>query len=73
MIIQIHGGGIGPTARNFTAAVILQDDVVVKTAPILQYMNGWTLSRVEEYCRKRHWTWTKVEEKDEDPNIVKIP
>lgn len=60
MIIQIHGSGMGPTASNFTAGIVLEDNVVVKAAPIVKYMNGWTLSRVEDYCRKRHWRWTKV-------------
>jgi len=40
---------------HFYAAVIMKDDHVVKTAPIVHYMKGWTLEKVKTYCRRKRW------------------
>jgi hypothetical protein len=39
----------------FCAGVDLEDDRVVKAAPIVKYMVGWTRRKVESYCRKKNW------------------
>lgn len=48
------------SAPHFTCGVTIdhEDDrpYVRRTAPIVGYMLGWKLSRVEEYCAKRRWT-----------------
>jgi hypothetical protein len=31
---------------NFTAGIVLFDDKVVETAPIVRYMRGWSRDRV---------------------------
>ena len=45
-------------APHFVGAVVLQDDIVVTTAPILKYMRGWSRNKVEQWCRKKHWKYT---------------
>lgn len=43
-------------ARHFVAAVVLDGAaVVVRAAPIVRYMTGWSCSRVLDYCQRRHW------------------
>lgn len=29
--------------------------IVIRAAPIIRYMVGWTLERVEDYCKKKGW------------------
>jgi len=43
--------------RAFTAGLVLQDNVVVETAPIIGYMkrDHWTRDRVRQHCRARGW------------------
>ena len=48
---------IGICAPHFTAAVLLKDGVVVKTAPILHYMKGWTQNLVVSYCVRRNFIY----------------
>ena len=48
------------TAKHFCAGLIVQDGRVTVTAPILRYMMGWTLARVEEYAQAAGWTVTAV-------------
>jgi hypothetical protein len=45
------------TAPHFTAGLVFQNDIVVKTAPILHYMNGWSLKQVEAHCKRKKWTY----------------
>ena len=40
---------------NFTAGIVLFDDVVVEAAPILRYMRRWSRDRVRDYCNKQGW------------------
>lgn len=42
-------------APHFCAGVLLNGDVVVRAAPILKYMKGWTWHRVMAYCDKKRW------------------
>lgn len=42
----------------FVAGLDFDKGVVVKAAPILNYMKGWTRTRVELYVsNKRGWSW----------------
>lgn len=43
------------TANNFTAAIVLEDDLVVEAAPIVKYMIGWTKRKVLNYCMAENW------------------
>ncbi len=48
------------TAAHFCAGVVLgRTDAVVRGAPILAYMVGWTRARVLGYAARKRW---KVEE-----------
>ena len=48
MILQIDSG-------YFCAGVVLDNDRVQRTAPIVKYMLGWTLQRVRDYCERKSW------------------
>jgi hypothetical protein len=41
--------------KAFTAGVELEGDRVVKTAPLLRYMMGWTGAKVHRYAQIRNW------------------
>jgi hypothetical protein len=43
------------SSSYFVAGIILEDKVVVKCAPILRYMRGWSGSDVINYCNKKGW------------------
>jgi len=50
------------TAPHFVAGGELCSKMfVVKAAPIIKYMLGYTISRVEWYCEKKGWS-LEVEE-----------
>jgi len=49
------------SSSYFTAGIILEGKKVVKAAPILKYMLGWTLSRVLSYCKYKRWSVECVE------------
>jgi hypothetical protein len=42
-------------APHFYAAVVLRCDVVIRAAPILKYMMGWSSERVKQYARRKGW------------------
>lgn len=48
-------------APRFVAAVIFDEkDIVKETAPILFYMNNWSLDRVKSYCNSKNWEIKEV-------------
>ncbi len=53
MIIRI-------VAPRFVAGIILAHGRIIRCAPILRHMFGWTMSEVVTYCRKRGWQWQVV-------------
>jgi hypothetical protein len=54
-------------SRNFTAGIVLVDDVVVETAPIVRFMRRWSRDRVRDYCRKYCWQINVISEKVRKP------
>lgn len=46
------------TAPHMCAGLVLVDDKVVRAAPILHYMFGWSIGGVTAYCNRKGWTWT---------------
>jgi hypothetical protein len=42
-------------APHFYAAVVLDGERVVRTAPILKYMEGWDYRYVLSYTRRKRW------------------
>ena len=49
-------------APHFVAGVVLWDDRVVETAPIVKYMNRWSRDQVRDYCARKEWTVRVVNE-----------
>jgi hypothetical protein len=45
------------TAPHFTAGIVFENDIVIRTAPILSYMRGWSLYKVETYCITKKWRY----------------
>ena len=43
------------TAPHFVAGVVLENNTVVRAAPILKYMMGWSWRQVRHYCICKHW------------------
>jgi len=50
------------TAPHFCAGVVIRRQRVCYTAPILHYMQGWSLNRIKNYCGGRGWR----------PEVIKI-
>ena len=50
-------------ASHFTAGVVLEKDKVVRAAPILSYMQGWTSKEVSRFVASKGWL---VREPDEE-------
>ena len=46
-------------APHFVAGVVLKDERVIYAAPILKWMAGWTVDRVEGYCRSKGWEFQR--------------
>lgn len=44
------------TTPRFCAAVIVQDGVVVDTAPILFWLTGKRVEELVKICNDQHWT-----------------
>ncbi|MGY3615694.1 hypothetical protein [Bradyrhizobium sp. USDA 10063] len=49
------------------AGIVLHDDVVVETAPIVRFMRRWSRDRVREYCRKYGWDISVVSRQERAP------
>lgn len=57
------GGSIPPssttairlTSHYFCAGVVLGQKRVIRAAPILKYMKGWTRDEVLRYARNKRW------------------
>jgi hypothetical protein len=52
------------SSDHFTAGIVLWDDRVVETSPIIGYMKKgkWTRARVRDYCRDKGWKISVVHE-----------
>lgn len=50
----------GLTIKGEIGQIMLQEAIVVRAAPIVHYMIGWTESQVEAYCLNRNWTIEKI-------------
>ncbi|MET4017695.1 hypothetical protein [Bradyrhizobium sp. S3.2.12] len=51
---------------SFTAGIVLFDDVVVETAPIVRYMRHWSRDRVRKECEQRGWTVKVIRQRDRE-------
>jgi hypothetical protein len=48
------------TSNYFCAGIELRGIVVIRTAPILRYMKGWTRYKVEQYSTRKGWQYNVV-------------
>lgn len=46
------------SAPHFVAGLVLQQGIVVQTAPILHYMRGWSVAKMDRYCQRKGWRWS---------------
>ncbi len=51
-------------APHFYCGIVLHDDRVVRTAPIVKYMREWTRDRVRDYCTEKGWKVSVVWERE---------
>ncbi len=42
-------------APHFYCGVVLRDEQVIRAAPIVCYLTGWNLDRVQRYAQRRGW------------------
>lgn len=49
-------------APHYVAGALVENDVVIKAAPIIKYMKGWSTSKVIWYCNKKHWSVAQLAE-----------
>ena len=47
-------------AAHFCAGVIHDDGRIVKAAPIVRYMLGWSGKEFNTYCARKGWTYQHV-------------
>lgn len=66
-MIEVLAQVTAPPPRGFTAGLVLFDDRVVETAPILRRMRGWSRQRVREYCQTKGWKVAVVHQMERAP------
>lgn len=49
------------TSTYFCAAVVLENDRVVRAAPILKWMMGWSQQQVIQHCWNKFWKYETTE------------
>ena len=42
-------------APHFYAGLVLENDIVTESAPIIKYMRGWSRSKVRDHCQTKRW------------------
>ena len=47
-------------APHFCAAVELEGEMVMRAAPIVRYMQSWSIERVRAYCEQKGWKHTEM-------------
>ena len=54
-------GTVQVSSAYFTAGLVVEHGKVIKAAPILGYMRGWSLEQVTAYSEKKDWrlAWLK--------------
>lgn len=46
------------SAPHFDAGLWLDGGRVRQTAPILHYMRGWSVDKMDRYCQRKGWRWS---------------
>lgn len=52
---QKHEIVVGITSSYFCAGLVIRGGKVIKAAPILRYMTGWTPERIKGYASRKGW------------------
>lgn len=52
------------TAPHAVAGVVVYESKVRRTAPIFEYMYGWTRVYLYEHCARRGWKIVKISDGD---------
>ena len=64
-------------APHFVAGTVTEGRLVVTVAPILHYMEDWSITEMDNYCKKKGWTLTCLgsvrEEKQDKPQWAVDP
>jgi len=58
MVFRIEGRLRG--GMDFVAGIVVRDNVVRRTAPIVKCMKGWKLSTVINHCNRKKWKLRKL-------------
>lgn len=53
---------IAPGRKGFAAGIVVREDRVIEAADIVKYMRGWSRDRVREYCKRKGWKISVVQE-----------
>lgn len=51
-------------APHFYAGIVLWDDRVVEAADIVKYMRRWSRDKVRDYCKRKGWKITVVQQSE---------
>lgn len=61
------------TAPHFTAGAVCKDGVVVKVKEQVSYMEGWTISFAQNFCKQMNWGCQSIDtEKTSAQRVVRI-
>ena len=41
--------------QGFDAGVVIENDTVIRAAPIVKFMRGWSADQLRRYCREVGW------------------
>lgn len=47
--------GLRITAPYFCAGTVYEAGTIIRAAPILKYMIGWSVMRAVKYCQSKGW------------------
>lgn len=66
MLWQIH-------SSYFCAGLVTEQRRVVLAAPIIGYMKGWGLAKVDDYCTQKGWSVSYVDRTGGGGNVKGSP
>lgn len=47
-------------APHFVAGGVYHEKVIIRVAPIIKYLLGWSEKDVMNYCQKKGWNYEKL-------------
>ena len=61
MTLQTHNCLLHIDAPYFNAGATVKNGFVRKAAPIIRYLEGWNLTKVYSYGKKKGWTISETD------------